>query len=570
MSHKMMMRAFGIVLGSSCIMMAGAQDTHYVAQAGQTPAKPYTSWDRAASNIQDAVDEAVSGDTVLVSNGVYNAGGTAYERVNINKMITLLAVSTNPYDTVINGGGDHRCLDVSAGGSAALIGGFLMTNGQIQAHGAGINYWGTAPLVVSNCIIEGNTAIAPGNVGGARSASLHALILKNCIIRGNAAGGYAGGAYQCVLTNNCQVLNNSSTGSYGGGLVDCMMDGGTIAGNRAKSSGGGVVRGCLRGVLVSNNAAFGNTANDGGGGLYNASAFGCVIAGNSASNGFGGGVFEQSLVSDCTVTGNAASWGGAAAKNVTFLHCTVSGNTAIGNGIGGGIFDGGSASNCFLSGNHAYYGGAASHGVMLTDCTIADNTAYRCAGISYHKVGLAAGKACIATRCAIVSNTATSFGGGAFGGCLTNCLIAKNQAVDGPGAYISTMVNCTVVGNESSGAYAGIYGGLLTNCIVWGNRKSGGEIFNYEGSPVFSSSCTWPLPTGLSDGGNNKSADPKFVDAVAGNYRLKGSSPCINTGNNLDWTESSLDLDLKPRLRYGKVDMGAYERVFNGTVIGVH
>lgn len=37
-------------------VLMGRADPHYVAQGGQTPSGSYTSWDTAASNIQDAIN----------------------------------------------------------------------------------------------------------------------------------------------------------------------------------------------------------------------------------------------------------------------------------------------------------------------------------------------------------------------------------------------------------------------------------------------------------------------------------------------------------------------------------
>ena len=60
----------------------------------------------------------------------------------------------------------------------------------------------------------------------------------------------------------------------------------------------------------------------------------------------------------------------------------------------------------------------------------------------------------------------------------------------------------------------------------------------------------------------NIAADPRFVNAAAGNFRLQSNSPCINAGNNAYVTTAN-DLDGLPRIASGTVDMGAYE--YQGT-----
>src|SRR4051812_7546202 len=75
-----------------------AQGTLYVSQTSTNPAPPYSTWDTAAHTIQEAVDSAAHGDTVLVAAGEYRLGNP----VSITKAIVLRS-DMGADRTVLNG-----------------------------------------------------------------------------------------------------------------------------------------------------------------------------------------------------------------------------------------------------------------------------------------------------------------------------------------------------------------------------------------------------------------------------------------------------------------------------------
>ncbi len=62
--------------------------------------------------------------------------------------------------------------------------------------------------------------------------------------------------------------------------------------------------------------------------------------------------------------------------------------------------------------------------------------------------------------------------------------------------------------------------------------------------------------------GNIWGSFPGFQDSLAGDFRLLACSPAVNKGNNQVVINNNLDTDLDglPRIRYGRVDLGAYEQ----------
>ena len=143
---------------------------------------------------------------------------------------------------------------------------------------------------------------------------------------------------------------------------------------------------------------------------------------------------------------------------------------------------------------------------------------------------------------------------------LDNCLIVGNTVSNHLQKANSTlidkmkMVNCTVSGNRlenGSGCHAFAIGSVDSS-IIFGNDIGGGLLF--ADSATASHSCI-QSETG---GNGNIVADPRFVNAANGDFRLASDSPCIDAGA-AGFSDLPFDLDGNPRVNGRAVDMGCYE-----------
>ncbi len=310
----------------------------------------------------------------------------------------------------------------------------------------------------------------------------------------------------------------------------------------------------VQGLTVTNGY---NAAAPGGGGIYLAAGTvsNCVIAGcvNAySSSGYGGGGLyldgNSALLTDSIVDGNSTTprytcGGGVDAAKGTILRCIVRNNSAVAtgyDGAGGGIY-------------------AWGTNVLVRDCRIYGNAIGIAGG-----AGIAGGTV---ENCLIYNNTtAKGWGGGAAGGAvgngistttiLRNCRVFGNTVTtatgDGGGAHGCTVINSTIHDNIVQRNGGGVYNCNVTNSIVYFNTAVGTSNNVYGGSVAYS--CTYPAVGGT----GNTTNDPQFADAAAGNYELRSTSPCRDTGLNAA-APAGTDLAGKTRIVNTTVDMGAYE-----------
>ena len=264
---------------------AVGQPICYVSGNSTNPITPYSSWDTAATNIQDAINAAYEGGIILVTNGVYQGGNTLTSDGATNRVATKFPVTVEsvngPTVTVISGSHSMRCAYLTDG--TALVG-FTLTNGTAGT-GGGIWCASKSGADVSNCVIGGNSG------GGVYQGTFN-----NCTFVHNSGSG----AISSVLTN-CTLISNTS-GFGGGGAYDCLLVNCVLALNSAIRGGG-----ALSSTLI-NSAVWGNSATTGGG-----TSFGILI--------------------NCSVTGNTAAAGAGGTDGSTETNCIIYYNTARGTNV---------------------------------------------------------------------------------------------------------------------------------------------------------------------------------------------------------------------------------------------
>ena len=394
----------GILNGSGTLLVADSTITANLARQGvNSPGQGGGIYNNGALTLTAS---SISGNSAAGGGAIWTTYGTLVQ-------VTDSTLSGNSATTGYGGAifSNHSTVTLtrstlsgnSANGTGGAInmdeGSLLVTLSTISDNsargngGGGISISSTSSLTVTGSTISGNSAPRtsfPAHGGGIRITGSTAVTITGSTISDNSASGNGGGIWQRYgsLALVDSALTRNSAGN-GGGLwtsVDVTATRSKIADNSARFFGGAIYsslyfdsffRTFYGGNLTINGSTIrGNSAGTSGGGIV---SFGNVVANDStiASNVAtldGGAVSNQG-----TVEFDGSRFGG----NVTLSDSTISDNSSghNGGGIGAlGSFGEVTVTNSTLSGNSASGNGGgiyANSGVAVktTNTTISGNSA---------------------------------------------------------------------------------------------------------------------------------------------------------------------------------------------------
>ncbi|MCO6500947.1 MAG: T9SS type A sorting domain-containing protein [Vicingus serpentipes] len=262
------------------------------------------------TTIQAALNNAVTGDTVLVQPGTYLENITW---PSVNGIVLLSAGDKS--NTTIDGNATGRVIYFPSGTNAdttTIIKGFTITNGLSTSswYGAGIYLVSASPLI-TDVAITANMVTATRSYGAGVSTSASNAIFRNVRIADNLAQStdrnYGGGLYannSNLTLENVEIANNildTISRSYGGGIYVTSSSNFT-----------------MRNVSIINNEVYGISFTYGGG-VYldgtNATMTNVLIASNylykASGTMYGGGIYvggdSTVNIMNSTITGNYGS-----------------------------------------------------------------------------------------------------------------------------------------------------------------------------------------------------------------------------------------------------------------------
>lgn len=448
-----------------------------------------------------------AGDGKMKYRFVASDGTTAAAGVPSTDHTFTVISNATPLKTVCASGCDHTTIQAAVdaiNGAHTVLVSAGTYNEKVYFNGSLDN----DVMVRSVCGPYYTTISASGTVYGVQVSGSTGSVVDGFEITGGTNGVYLahGSVNTSVTIENCRIHDNTGGGIYCGDRSSITVNNSDIYANNAGTGAGIYMKGgnnYINDTVIRNNTA---SANGGGvgTGIWNVTTFTNTTIKDNVAAGSGGGFAQTSDSS-----------------TATFYRSTIRGNAAS-TGSGGGIY---------------IQGESGTYGVSLYNTVVADNQAPSGGGI-WQDGNLSA------INCTIASNRATgTAGGGAVygntGGSVTirNSILWNNVATAAGSRHIAYLSSTTPTAISDS---------ILNN--------DGDTTFNRY--PYFEVQSGGSLPT---ISGFVSGADPFFVDAANGNYRIQGTSPALDQADAAYAPADDIDND--PRPQGAAPDIGADEYV---------
>ncbi len=355
-----------------------------------------TSWADAYGEMQDALDEAASGDQIWVAAGTYNptrqVGGTGdrYRAFQLKNGVEILGGFTGTETSAEQRDWDQHSSILS--GDIGVVDDPADNCYHVFYHPRNSDLDNTA--VLDGFTITGGNAdypISSCRSGGGFYNYDASPTIRNCTFTDNAAGGSAyshGGAmfntYSSPQIINCYFTQNVAE-SFGGAISnidpssptirDCVFEENRADSTLSRGRGGAVYNGSNSSPRIVNCLFEKNSAKLDGGAVCNEGLssypcspkfIGCVFNNNQSDTQHGGAVFNSTVV------------------DTLFVNCIISNNTAGATGRHGGAMYNHDSSpriiNCVFYNNQAGCVGDGIYNYQFSDAEITNSVLWNVDG----------------------------------------------------------------------------------------------------------------------------------------------------------------------------------------------
>jgi predicted outer membrane repeat protein len=420
------------------------------------------AYDSDEDAIQDAIDNAASGDTIYVCFGryefdtdlhIFDPGmnltmvGDGIGETMLDGTDSTRLINANPADANDGGGTltlrdlsieDARTESVLHNGGAVNADGLSLTrvsiSGSDGAYSGGALYAEGNVTIVDSTFTDNNSSV-DGAVLYAWN-TLRSVTISNSVFVGNTAGQVGGAINATTVTVTGSTFTNNNAVIDGGAInaTTVTVTGSSFTDNTADFNGGAIYAVT---ATVTGSTFTDNTADFNGGAIntYTATVTGSTFTDNDADGSSGGGAILSytATVTDSTFTNNTAdSYGGAISAYIT---------TATGSSF---------------TDNTANYGGAINtYTATVTDITFTNND------VTSHGGAISTTTATVSNS-TFRGNTADFYGGAIYAdstATVTSSTFTSNTSVNAGGAISAS--TGAVAGSRFTRNTSGTHGGAI-------------------------------------------------------------------------------------------------------------